>query len=559
MNKNKLTTGIVSIVLLILFIWFIMYTSLPILSFKYASFGFFIGFILLFVALIYLLFFSSFDGVALNQNINGYVKVENGGYVRSPKKEVIKRSHFNIFKIMMSIVIILPVISIVGGIISTPMFRSSSYYNVIDETITTKNFNEDFNQLTNQTVSTLPNIDSSLAEKKATTLFGETKGFGSEYQLGMFTDQIVDGKFVTVAPIEYNGFFKYNTNKSNGTPGFIVVDKESYSTTDNGTNMYTNYNLKYLPSSYFGTDLLRHVYTSGYMTKEITVSGFELDDTLNPYWIINIYENTVAPYGLKRVTGVLTVDAQTGTINEYTLDNAPTWIDNIQDDDTIMQMVNNYGMYEQGFMNSMFAQSGVTQTTHGSRHLVINDVLYLFTGLTSVGADESISQILLINTRTLETSIYNVSGATEYVAMKSAEGKLQNYGYNATFPIPVNINNTATYFIPLKDTSGLIKHYTFVQISNHTVIGAGDTIEEAYSNYLSQLSSTDSDNLETIVGYISRINFVNGIGYIYINNQIYYSNSPQSSSMIVSKEGDNVTIKVIGNLIVDFKNNTLSE
>ncbi len=552
----KIASKVTGIILVLLYVFISMYFGLTKFSFKYASFLLYIFSTIVFIAFIYVAFFSKYSTTRLISN------VLNGDVSRSEIIDIVEISFQKKRKIIvrgMIGVLLIPCLTLILVLSSVPVFRSKSYFNVIDEKVVEKSledFLKDFNQLSMLEISNLPNIDSELAQKKATTLFGETKGFGSEYQLGIFTDQIVDGNFVTVAPIEYNGYFKYNKNKSAGTPGYIIVDKENY-TSDTGTLMTTNYNIKYLPSSYFSTDLLRHVYFNGYMNRDISVSGFELDDDYNPYWIVNVYQNSVAPYGLKLVTDVVTVDAQTGDVQGYKLEDAPKWIDNIQDASIIMELINYYGSYEQGFFNSLFAQSGVTQTTHGCRHLILNDELYLFTGLTSVGADESISQIVLVNNRTLETLIYNVSGATEYVAMASAEGKLQNYGYEATFPIPVNINNIPTYFIPLKDSSGLIKHYTFVQISNHTVIGAGETIESAYSSYLSLLGSTDSENIETITGNIERINFVDSTGYIYLNGEIYYSPSPSSSTMIVSEVGDNVTIKVIGNLIVEFTNHSL--
>lgn len=550
---------IASVVAALLFLWLIIYVSLPALSIKYASFLCFIAFVILIGVTVYFFAFNKVEFKELGGRVEVLIQQGQKTYTRV-KSEFASPLSIKIYSYTALSALLLVVLSGVLTFASQPIVRTSEYYDVIASRIEEQNFNTDFIELKESTVTSLPNIDSSLAQKKATTLFGETKGFGSEYQLGVFTDQIVDGKFVTVAPIEYNGFFKYNTNKDNGTPGFIIVDKENYDTSNNGTVMYTNYNLKYLPSSYFQTDLLRHVYFNGYANRKVTVSGFELDDDLNPYWIINVYENTVGPYGLKLVSNVLVVNAQTGHIDEYTIDElkekAP-WVDNVQDTTKVMEQVNNYGKYEKGFMNSIFAQSGVTQTTHGSRHLVLNNELYLFTGLTSVGADESISQILLVNKKTLETKIYNVSGATEYVAMSSAEGKLQNYGYDATFPIPVNVNNIPTYFIPLKDSSGLIKHYTYVQISNHTVIGAGNTITEAYVNYVSQLSSTETTNLEDVSGTIDRINFVDGTCYILVNGKIYYTTNFSTTTLVLTQSGDSVDFKVLGNMIVEFTNNAI--
>lgn len=62
-----------------------------------------------------------------------------------------------------------------------------------------------------------------------------------------------------------------------------------------------------------------------------------------------------------------------------------------------------------------------------------------------------------MNQRTMETKYYEIEGAIEDSAMTSAEGKVQNLGYKATFPLLLNIDAEPTYFMALKDASGLVK------------------------------------------------------------------------------------------------------
>lgn len=56
-----------------------------------------------------------------------------------------------------------------------------------------------------------------------------------------------------------------------------------------------------------------------------------------------------------------------------------------------------------------------------------------------------------MNQRTMETKYYEIEGAIEDSAMTSAEGKVQNLGYKATFPLLLNIDAEPTYFMALKD------------------------------------------------------------------------------------------------------------
>jgi hypothetical protein len=70
---------------------------------------------------------------------------------------------------------------------------------------------------------------------------------------------------------------------------------------------------------------------------------------------------------------------------------------------------------------------------------------YWYTGLTSVGKEESAVGFVLVDTRTKEANLYKQSGATEYVAQSSAQGKVQEKGMRHSLPIPYNINNIPTY------------------------------------------------------------------------------------------------------------------
>ena len=91
-------------------------------------------------------------------------------------------------------------------------------------------------------------------------------------------------------------------------------------------------------------------------------------------------------------------------------------------------------MYNNGFWNSLFGQKNVTMTTEGYNYLVMNDDVYLYTGITSVASDESNLGFVLTNMRTKETNFYSVPGAEEYSAMASAEGQVQQMKYKSSLP-----------------------------------------------------------------------------------------------------------------------------
>ena len=129
----------------------------------------------------------------------------------------------------------------------------------------------------------------------------------------------------------------------------------------------------------------------------------------------------------------------------------------------------------------------MTVTTSGYNYLAEGDDVYLYTGVTSVGGDESNIGFLLSNQRTKETKYYPCAGATEYSAMDSAKGQVQNLRYTATFPLLLNIADQPTYFMALKDASQLVKMYAMVNVSQYQIVATGATVADCEANYRQML------------------------------------------------------------------------
>ena len=67
--------------------------------------------------------------------------------------------------------------------------------------------------------------------------------------------------------------------------------------------------------------------------------------------------------------------------------------------------------------------------------------------------------------------------------MSSAEGMVQQYNYNATFPLLLNIADEPTYFMALKDTAGLVKMYAMVNVQQYQIVATGQTVQECQESY----------------------------------------------------------------------------
>lgn len=193
----------------------------------------------------------------------------------------------------------------------------------------------------------------------------------------------------------------------------------------------------------------------------------------------------------KDIDGAILVNAVTGEANYYEKDQVPQWIDQLYDSDLIISQLDDNGLFQNGYINSIFGQKNVRRTTYGYNYLALDDDVYLYTGMSSVTGDQSNIGFVLVNLRTKATKFYAVPGATEASAMASAQGQVQHLKYSATFPLLLNVSDRPTYFISLKDDAGLVKMYAFVDVEQYQIVGTGQTIDEARKNYRTALNLED--------------------------------------------------------------------
>ena len=140
--------------------------------------------------------------------------------------------------------------------------------------------------------------------------------------------------------------------------------------------------------------------------------------------------------------------------------------------------------------------------------------------------------------------------------MESAEGKIQEKGYSATFPILVNIADTPSYFISLKDDAGLVKAYSFVSVSNYQIVGVADTLAGAEAEYrrllkeagkLEENANTEAQTGEieaTITGVTTAVVDGNTAFYIMLegSDKIFIADVRLNDLLPFTATGDTVKI-----------------
>ena len=268
--------------------------------------------------------------------------------------------------------------------------------------------------------------------------------------------------------------------------------------------------IKYSKSEYFNRNLYRHLrfrYPTYIFDDQLF---FEIDEEGTPYWVCPVKKFNIGLFGGQTVGNVVLCNAVTGECVDYQVEDVPQWVDKVYSAELLTRLYDYSGILRHGFLNSVLGQRDCLQSTNGYNYIALDDDVWVYSGVTSVSGDQSNVGFVLMNQRTMETRFYKVEGAIEDSAMSSAEGQVQNLGYVATFPLLLNIADEPTYFMALKDASGLVKKYAMVNVQKYQWVAIGDTIQECEKSYSELLNtngiiSRNADQIKTVSGTVEAI------------------------------------------------------
>ncbi|MEE0967233.1 MAG: CvpA family protein [Bacilli bacterium] len=434
----------------------------------------------------------------------------------------------------------------IGQFLSSEIFHASSYQAQL-----TVDKEADF-YADNETVNyqSIPVVDKDSAQRLGDRKMGEIVEYVSQFEVDDEYSQInYNNKPYRVTTLSYSDLIKWFTNHKAGLPAYISVDM----VTQESKVVKLDEGMKYSHSDLFFRNIDRYLRVK-YPTLMFDNVSFEIDDQGIPYWVAPSYEYEIGLFGGKDINGAVLVNAVNGECQYYNIDEIPNWIDRVYPSELVLEQLTNWGQYTNGYLNTLFSQKGVLQATDGYNYIALNDDVYLYTGLTSISSDASNVGFALINLRTKDAKYYAISGAEEYSAMSSAEGKVQNLGYSATFPILINAGGHPTYFMSLKDDAGLVKQYAFVSVENYQIVATGESVaaaEKAYYNLLKDNGQTatgtvgDSAVEGKVVSLSSAV--VSGNTYYYFmiegDENIYIASIQSNNYLPLMQIGDTVSFE----------------
>ncbi|NLL79896.1 MAG: CvpA family protein [Clostridiales bacterium] len=394
------------------------------------------------------------------------------------------------------------VIYLAGNILSSPFVNAAKYQKLL--TIEKRNFAEDIKEVD---YNTIPLLDKNSAALLGERKMGSMVDMVSQFEVSNDYSQInYNGRPVRVTPLSYANTIKWLTNQSQGIPAYIRIDMATQDT----ECVKLKEGIRYSKSELFNRNIYRHLrfnYPTYIFDDQIF---FEIDEEGTPFWVCPVKKFNIGLFGGQTVDRVVLCNAVTGECVDYDVTEVPQWIDKVYSAELLMKLYDYSGMLKHGYWNSVLGQKDCLVSTNGYNYIALDDDVWVYTGVTSVSGDQSNVGFVLMNQRTMETRFYEVEGAIEDSAMASAEGQVQNLGYQATFPLLLNIADEPTYFMALKDSGGLVKKYAMVNVQKYQWVAIGDTIQECEKNYSELLStngivSPKAEELKKVSGRIVSI------------------------------------------------------
>lgn len=485
---KNLKVKILGIVLGLLLAGIYYYVTLPAINIHSTGFWFFIILLIVIVLVVYIV---------------------RKRYTRFEIKES------KMVKALGGLLLLVVAVYLIGSLLSSPIVNAKKYQKLL--TVEDGEFAKDIEELS---YDQIPLLDRDSATLLGNRKMGSMIDMASQFEVDEIYSQInYQDKPVRVSPLKYANAIKWLTNQSEGIPAYITIDMATQTT----ELVKLEEGIKYSTSEYFNRNIYRHLRFK-YPTYIFNELSFEIDEEGVPFWVCPVKKFNIGLFGGATVGRVVLCNAITGETIDYAIKDVPSWIDRAYSADLLIELFDYYGTLKHGFINSVLGQKDCLVTTDGYNYLAIDDDVWVYTGVTSVSGDQSNVGFVLMNQRTMKTKFYEIEGATEYSAMDSAEGQVQNLKYVATFPLLLNIGGEPTYFIALKDNAGLVKKYAMVNIQKYQIVGIGDTVSECEEEYQKLLLKEgiqvveDTRKSGSITGTITKIvqGVVDGNSHYYL-------------------------------------------
>ncbi len=312
-----------------------------------------------------------------------------------------------------------------------------------------------------------------------------TQNIGTRFNLGKGELQSIDGHLYYVFNLTFRSLTAAN-DAGRTVPGYIQVDAEDPNLP---AQLKLDYTIKYWEGGPHETSLDRHVYAA-FPAHFVDDLSLEVDDSGRPFYTASL-NKPVARWFQSAPEKFITVDAQTGEIKQYPLDQVPSWVDRVYSDQTAEELLNWWGQYAQADYDYWIEAPSNRYKVSGQLNLVYTDEGPAWQALmSSVNNDVAVQYVALMSTRTNDVRMYKAPASL----------LVENRVVDAFQQSSNNLKRL--------DPTGLVLHKVFgklVWVGSMVADGRGGLEEGGYPTSesfagIGTLDATNADSAKVIIG-----------------------------------------------------------
>jgi hypothetical protein len=427
---------------------------------------------------------------------------------------------------------------------------------------------------TDDMVIVSPDIATTKASQAMATGIAGQRNYSTYLQLGPATLQFVDGHMWYVFPLEFDG--AGNKARMNAVvPGYIMVSAEDPNAIP--VEHYDGaYSMIVSLGGGQGSEPDRWAYDHGYSGYLLDDPTLELNDQGLPFYTVTLLRPRLG-WTFMAPVGALVINAHTGQISRYGLDDTPSWVDRVYSQQMAMTIANWYGEYAQAGFQGL-------GSSNANRFQVSGAPVMVYTGtehpawrmlLTSYNSDNSVSKIIEMNAATGAMHIYTPQRPMGienpvYQAFDNGSGvgaSLIKANHYQAVDLTLHVIYGHLTWMATYEPAGSNPSFVgvgFVDAYEATAnnVAFGSSKAAALQNYLTQLAGESSANgnppeqggqTETVTGKIAAIGWdiTGGQKYWYISlagdpAHVYVGTvASVGPALVLAQSGDPVTITVL--------------
>ena len=181
-------------------------------------------------------------------------------------------------------------------------------------------------------------------------------------------------------------------------------------------------------------------------------------------------------------------NASTGECQDLSVYDVPEWVDRVYPAESADRAVQLVRQVPERLAEQLLGQNGVVRTTPGTdgtlgyNYIAKDDDVWVYTGVTSATADNSIIGFVLVNQRTRKVALLFGFGCDRGFGDAIGRGPGSEPAlHRRPSRFSSTSSNHPTYFMALKDDAGLVKKFAMVDIQRYQNVAVGDTVADTRS------------------------------------------------------------------------------